>query len=426
MNSRDLARGIHSAEKHLTFLQKHTATTPTDPALLQDAVEQLATVLEELRAAEHALHVQGDELATQQWTIAGELYRFREIFDFAPDGYLITTPEAIIMAANRSAAELLGVRSVEYLVGKPLAVFVPLPDRRAFRTQLLLADSTRRDWEATLQPRRRPPFHSELTLTVVENRAGKAKQLLWVIRDITERKEAERSFSELSSRLLRSQDQERRRISQDLHESTAQMLAGLMMNLALVRESQSSLDATARQALTEGVQLADQCLREVRTLSYLLHPPLLDEVGLASAVRWYVDAFAQRTGVQVEVHVSPALTRHPQEVETILFRVVQECLANVDRHSGSPTARIYVRQEPRALTLQVADRGRGMPAELLNALGEPRGGLGVGIASMRARLRQRGGELTISSGPTGTLVTAMLPSHALTARNDTAPADVSS
>jgi PAS domain S-box-containing protein len=214
----------------------------------------------------------------------------------------------------------------------------------------------------------------------------------------------------LSSRLMRTQDDERRRIAQMLHETTAQDLAALKMLLArLSRTVGSRLADMDRCALTESIELAERSMTGVRTLSYLLHPPFLDETGLVSALRWYAEGFSARSGVAVDLDLPSSFGRLERDVETALFRVVQEALINVHRHASSPCATIRLRCAEERLTLEVEDRGRGMPAELLRQLRAGGGALGVGVAGMRERLQQLGGTLDIESGEQGTVVRACVP-----------------
>jgi signal transduction histidine kinase len=235
---------------------------------------------------------------------------------------------------------------------------------------------------------------------------GKARGHVGTVEDITERKRAEDALHRLSTRLLQSQDAERRRIARELHDSTGQNLAALAMHLTRLSESSADLPSDARQSLSTCLLIADQCSREIRILSYLLHPPMLDELGLASALQWYVDGFGQRSGIQVDLEVSPALGRLPQEVEIALFRVVQECLTNIHRHSGSATATIRLAKQPDRVALEVQDAGRGMM--IADTDGRPTE-LGVGVMGMRERVQELGGQLSIESGQRGTTVRATLP-----------------
>jgi len=221
--------------------------------------------------------------------------------------------------------------------------------------------------------------------------------------EIAERKHAEGSLRQLSSRLLRVQDEERRRLARELHDSTAQSLAALSMNLAVAREYDGALDGRARSALDESQSLAKHCSSEIRSLSYLLHPPLLEEVGLPAALRWCAEGFARHSGISVDLNLPADFGRLPLDVETALFRIVQECLTNVHRHSGSPTARIRLARKPQWVALEVQDQGRGMPSGILDrrdAVESP----GVGLLGMRERVRQLGGSLRIDSSGKGAKV----------------------
>jgi signal transduction histidine kinase len=215
------------------------------------------------------------------------------------------------------------------------------------------------------------------------------------------------NLRELSARLLQLQDDERRRIARELHDSVGQMLAALNMNLSSVRTDVERLAKTA-SALTDSENLVQQMSTEVRTISDLLHPPLLDEAGLASALRWYVDGFVLRSKIKVALDLPEDFGRLPRESETAIFRVVQECLTNIHRHSESPIARIRLRQHDDQVSVEIEDKGKGIPPEKqeeMNSSGTP----GVGIRGMRERLRQLGGTLEFRSNGSGTLVTVQLP-----------------
>lgn len=245
--------------------------------------------------------------------------------------------------------------------------------------------------------------HAELEAKIARRTAQLAETNRALRAEIAERKQAEDSLQRLSARLLRVQDEERQRLARDLHDSTAQSLAALSMNLAVARECRGSLDERARKALDESQILTDGCSREIRSLSYLLHPPLLQEIGLPSALRWCAEGFARRSGIAVDVDLPADFGRLPQDVENALFRIVQECLTNVQRHSGSPTARIRLARKPRGVVLEVQDRGRGMPEGILNRRDGVES-LGVGLLGMRERVRQLGGQLRIESGDQGSKV----------------------
>jgi signal transduction histidine kinase len=213
----------------------------------------------------------------------------------------------------------------------------------------------------------------------------------------------------LAGRLMHAQDDERRRIAQMLHETTAQDLAALKMHLARLNRTASPLRATDREALTESIALAEQAITEIRTLSYLLHPPFLDEAGLVSALRWYAAGFAQRSGIKVDLELPEQFERPALDTETALFRIVQESLINIHRHAGSETARIRLQGDAEALVLEIADRGHGIPQAALTHIMSGGGGVGVGIAGMHERIEQLGGSLEITSDEHGTIVRTRVP-----------------
>ena len=218
---------------------------------------------------------------------------------------------------------------------------------------------------------------------------------------------ANQNLRELSARLLQLQDDERRRIARELHDSVGQMLAALTMNLSTVRLDVERMVKTAH-ALADSENLVQEMSSEVRTISHLLHPPLLDEAGLLSALRWYVEGFSQRSKINVDLDLPEDFGRLPRESETAIFRVVQECLTNIHRHSGSSVAKIRMRQRDGEMVVEISDKGKGIPPEKkeeMSTAGTP----GVGIRGMRERLRQLGGTLEINSNPTGTVVAVHLP-----------------
>lgn len=218
---------------------------------------------------------------------------------------------------------------------------------------------------------------------------------------------ANQSLRQLTARLMQSQDEERRRIARELHDSVGQSLAAMTMNMTTVANEIERL-AQIKKAVTETLELAQGINQEVRTVSYLLHPPLLDEAGLASALRWYVQGFSERGNIQVQLNVQEDFGRLPQELETALFRTVQECLTNIHRHSGSPVATIHLTRSADEVELRVFDEGCGIPSEKLDEV-RTSGTHGVGLRGMRERLHQLGGSLEINSNGNGTQIEARLP-----------------
>jgi signal transduction histidine kinase len=232
--------------------------------------------------------------------------------------------------------------------------------------------------------------------------------------NITRQKNTEEDLRYLSGQLLRLQDEERRRIARGLHDSTGQDLVALATTLGQLRNSLPTIDRKSRDLFAECKALSDKCIREIRTLSYVLHPTVLDQSGLADAIRDFVDGFTKRTGIRVNLELPPQLGRLARDIELTLYRVVQEALTNIQRHSGSQVATVRIAPNSN-LTLEVSDRGKGAIAGLGQRKVEARFRIGVGIASMKERVRLVGGRLDIESGNEGTTVRATIPlegSHA--------------
>jgi signal transduction histidine kinase len=219
--------------------------------------------------------------------------------------------------------------------------------------------------------------------------------------------QSNRDLRDLSVRLLRVQDDERRRIARDLHDSTGQAVTALKLELACIERELAARDAELARRLASCMEDARLISDELRTISYLLHPPLLDELGLASALRWYVDGFQKRSGINVNLNLNIA-ERQPPEMETMLFRVVQECLINVHRHSGSKTASIRLSQSQGQLVMEIEDQGKGLTAEELSGIAAG-AMLGVGLRGIRERIKDFGGELEVLSSGQGTMVKATIP-----------------
>jgi len=213
---------------------------------------------------------------------------------------------------------------------------------------------------------------------------------------------------QLSGRLLQMQDEERRRIARELHDSVGQLVTAMSINLAEVERENTRLSPKAGAAIAENSVLVQELSRQIRTISYLLHPPLLDEVGLASALEWYVEGFAERSKIKVSLDLPPDFGRLSPEMETAIFRIVQECLTNVHRHSGSPTVAIRIANVANQLRVEVQDAGKGIPPEKQSEMISA-GRTGVGMSGMRERLRQFGGELEVNSAPGHTVVAATIP-----------------
>jgi len=209
---------------------------------------------------------------------------------------------------------------------------------------------------------------------------------------------------------MRVQDEERRRIARELHDSTGQKLVAAKLNLEAIAKDGKRKAAPAKESLNQTIKLVDEVTRDIRTVAQLLHPPLLDEAGLISATRWLVDGFSDRSKIQVDLALPPDIGRLPENVEIALFRVIQESLNNVHRHSGAKKATIELKRNAEHVTLQISDNGKGLPVGLLSETGQTRA-FGVGILGMKERLAQLGGWLEVTSNKKGTTIKAVVPAQ---------------
>jgi PAS domain S-box-containing protein len=291
-------------------------------------------------------------------------------------------------------------------------------------------------WERETRFRAADGHWHQILSRGVPIRDSQGKILYWagINLDIQHRKEAERQLQqlvqtlesrvsertlelenataklrELTGKLLQTQDEERRRIARELHDGVGQLVVAMSMNLMKIVNEKEKLSLEARQSLDQNQALIEQASREIRTMSHLLHPPLLDEVGLDSALRWYVEGFSERSKITVETKLASGFTEDlPRDLALSIFRIVQESLTNIHRHSESPTALVQIDRSPCEITLVVGDEGKGMPVEIRSKISS--GELtGVGLRGMRERVRQFGGRLEVCSNGHGTRIVAVLP-----------------
>jgi len=240
----------------------------------------------------------------------------------------------------------------------------------------------------------------------IPDQNGASTQIGVIAVDVTARRNAEEALRKLSGRLLGIQDQERRRIARELHDSLGQYLAGLKIAIEMLSRSPSGKNDAL---LAECSDILEKSITETRTLSHLLHPPLLDEAGFASAASWFVTGFSQRSGIPVALDLPPDLPRLPEAVEIALFRVLQESLTNVHRHSHTPSAEIKMEADAEQITIEIRDHGRGIPASVLQQIDGEGLNLGVGLAGMRERIHELGGDFEVTSDGHGTTVRARVP-----------------
>ncbi len=331
--------------------------------------------------------------------------QLRAMFENALDGMLLLDDDRRVLDANESALQIfeysLGdLRSLRWDALLPPERFAGLEERW---TAFLEGGTKRGEMEV-----RRATGTSRLVAFSSRAHILPGRHLM-ILRDITEHREAEDSLRLLSHRLIRLQDDERRRIARELHDSTGQCLAALRMHLDAVAMAVPAMPAAAQKSLGEAMEICRTCATDIRTISYLLHPPLLDEVGLLPALDWYVSGFSERSGVKVTKEITEPAQPLPVELNTALFRIIQEALANIHKHSGSKEATIRLLTGDGRVILEIGDQGKGLDPRKLENHQEGVRGLGVGLTGMRERVRQLGGQLAIVPANPGTWIKATFP-----------------
>lgn len=338
--------------------------------------------------------------------------RFSKMLNFIPmsislsslsDHRYVDVNEAFVKAVGRRRDDIIGK------TGPELGLRMPEDQQREF-IERLMSEQCVSDFEADITTLDRPSRTIVLSAVILEI-AGESLLASFGY-DITERKRAERALKDMTAQMFQLQEDERRRLSHELHDTTAQKLSAQLLNLSYMKKLLAESNTPALDILTETISLAEDALGEIRTFSYVLHPPLLDKVGLTSALRWLIEGFSQRSGIKVELASTELGKRLPQDMEGAIFRIVQEALTNIQRHSESKSAFIMFEQTPERVHLEVRDKGVGFNVKmeqnetLMIDEGER---TGVGIMSIRERIRQFGGDLSIQTGPAGTKLIVDIP-----------------
>ena len=342
--------------------------------------------------------------------------RFRLLVDTVQDyAIIMLDPEGRVTSWNAGAKRINGYDASE-IVGQHFSRFFTEEEIRDGKPQRELETAARdgrvedEGWRVRKDG---STFWANAIVRALREPGERLLGFVKVVRDITDRmlaqrklQESETSLRELSLNLLSVQDEERRRIGRDLHDSVSQYLASLKLKLDLLQPKlKSGGQARLVKEVEDCAHVAEDALREIRTVSHLLYPPMLDEMGLAHAVQWYVDGFAQRSGIETTTELVDGVPRLPQQTELALYRVLQESLTNVHRHSGSKTAHVRIGVKDRSLVLEVSDEGQGMPRERTTEPAQ----WGVGLRGMHERIRQLGGSLALDSTDAGTTVRASIP-----------------
>jgi PAS domain S-box-containing protein len=364
--------------------------------------------------------------------------KFRAVFEQTTVFAGVMTADGIILDANRLCLEVCGYRA-EDVLGRPfwecgwwqscpesqakIRAATPLVAQgNSYREVLAYrwADGSERMVDFALDPIRDQngqiiflhPTGADVTdlMNAQEKNRQFAETLEEQVRVRTEEVEQQSmQLRELSRRLLKTQDDERRRLARELHDSAGQDLAAIQMNLDALLRDAVALSPEEQERISNSITVVAHCNSEIRTMSYLLHPPLLDELGLRSALSWYLEGFSERSGIKVDLQMPEDLPRMEENTETAIFRVVQQSLVNIHRHSGSHVARVSIECDAKRINLEICDEGKGMSPETLAGISSGACVVGVGMSGMRERVRGLGGEFEVRSSNEGTTILISLP-----------------
>jgi PAS domain S-box-containing protein len=364
--------------------------------------QQSAQLIEEAEQTLHAIR-QGavDAFVVEEpdghrvYTLEGADLPYSALVERMQQGAAMLDARGCIIYCNLSLAALLG-SSRQDVIGRLLQDILAPADQPVCQRLLHETQIGSSEGEMQLRVANGNFIPANFSFSVL-SRDKSAVGVL--ITDLTTQKQQ----FEFASRLQNMQDEERKRIARELHDSVGQLLAAISMNIGIVQSQAHLLDSRAARAVSDNAMLVEQASSEIRTISHLLHPPLLDLAGLVSALRWYVDGFSERSKIKVDLEIGADFGRLPTEMEIAIFRIVQECLTNIHRHSESKVASIVLRKDGNEVAVQIRDNGKGIPEAKQRELTAS----GLGFSGMRERMRQLGGTLEIRSDSNGTVVRAI-------------------
>jgi PAS domain S-box-containing protein len=376
------------------------------PQKLRESLDAAEEILRALRNGEVDAIVASGPEGDRVYTLKGADEAYRLMVENMAEGALTMAPDGLILFSNRKLASILAIPA-ECVIGSSFYDFMAPEDAELFSALLTQELEVGAKREVLLNPPGGAPVL--VSLSVNRLKLDGVDCFCVILADLTDQKRNQEVLRALSARLLQVQDEDRRLIARGLHDGAFQRLAALEFKLNLVGKASPQMPPAALRHLTECLDLVGECCNDLGNLAYLIQPPLLEEQGLGPALRAYVDGFNRRLGPQVSLRLPSRMGRLTMDAETTLFRIAQEMLTNVERHSGSETAEISFRRKPGEILLEVADHGCGIAKEILEQLNRGTALPGIGIAGMRERVRRLGGLMEISSGADGTMVKVKLP-----------------
>ncbi len=371
--------------------------------LITKIFEELRTTLEELRVVDEELETQNEILIQTRSELEHQRQRYHDLFEFAPDGYLVTTLYGVILEANHAMLALLNIRR-EFLLNRPVAVFVTSKYRAAFRLYLAQIPDIPEihDWEVRVQPYKGlTPIDVSMSVAILHDLDRKPVELLWLFRDVTKRNEVMEALRKseeenrchnqelvrLSRRLLEVQEVEKRAIARELHDEIGQSLTALKIMLGMQVEK-------APTSLQPALEILDGLINQVRSLSLDLRPSILDDLGLIPALLWYFKRYTTQTSIRVRFKHQGIKHRLPHDLETAVFRIVQEALTNAARYAGVKTISVRILLADETLSLEIVDKGQGFDSEKVLTSNQS-----AGLSGMIERAALLDGQLQIKSAP---------------------------
>lgn len=398
---------IVAAQKRLEALIGQAALSK-DP-LLNEALKELSSSLEELSVSEKELYQQNVELMATRQVQEVERNRYQDLFDFTPDGYMVTSLEGIIKEANRAAGFQLGVRQ-DYLQGKPLRVYIK--DQKDFDSLLSRSQKKEKraieEWEGFLIPRKKRAFYARIRIAPIEDNQGKLIGLRWLIRDITESKQA--GEEKMAAQLLIAQENERKRIALEIHDVLGSSLSAIKFKVEEVLDnSAKGLDSILSKSLGDIIPVIIDTIEETRRIQADLRPPMLDDLGIIATLSWFFRRIGTiYSGIRFEQKIAIQENEIPVPLKIVIFRIAQEAINNIGKHAGANKVYSWLRKVNGTIELIIQDNGEGFDQERLSSIESSKKGLG--LSSMKERAEISGGSFSIESTKgKGTVIKASWP-----------------